>query len=147
MPSLTSRLFGNDKSSTTTCSCGCHPNYHHNPITTFSPPKWFPLIRRRSSASSTSSAEVSMHDKESLYDELRNLFRLAEDEMAYAIESQGSIYYNGDLCSAREAVSSCLSQYHRLHDRLNKVDSLELDSQWADTLVQLRMRLDALPLA
>jgi hypothetical protein len=66
--------------------------------------------------------------------------------MAYAIESQGSIYYNGDLITATEAVDNCLDRFRHLMQTLNNQDrSHRFQDEWTDTLFELRSKLDSLP--
>lgn len=65
--------------------------------------------------------------------------------MAYAIESQGSIYYNGDLLTATEAVDACLDCFRHLMQTLNSDRSHRFQEEWTDTLFELRSRLDSLP--
>ncbi|KAI7906428.1 uncharacterized protein BX663DRAFT_548611 [Cokeromyces recurvatus] len=168
MPLLTSLLFNNHhKQQTLCCSCGCHMNEQE----TSSIIRWFPLIRRRSSSittttttttssslSSSSSSSLSntfydykdrgggeegMEDKQ--VNEFQHLYRLAVDEMAYAIESQGSIYYSGDLISATDAVNNCLDRFQRLMQILNSDKSHKLQQEWTDILFELRSKLDSLP--
>jgi hypothetical protein len=65
--------------------------------------------------------------------------------MAYAIESQGSIYYDGDLITATEAVDSCLDQFKNLMQTLNSDRSHRFQQEWTETLFELRSRLESLP--
>ncbi|KAI7871477.1 hypothetical protein BDF14DRAFT_1761449 [Spinellus fusiger] len=170
MPSITSlsaRIFGSDKSHTHThttlstppcCSCGCHQSIFTSspPPSPFTPSRWFPRIRRRSSSSSSGETRsqhptyYTLAEQEhlsKLYHEFKEHYTFAEDEMAYATESHGSIYYHGDLLAAQEAVHLCLADYHHLLSLLDKTNSRHIDSQWADLLGLLRHRLEALPIA
>lgn len=65
--------------------------------------------------------------------------------MAYAIESQGSIYYRGDLLTATEAVDACLDHFRHLMQTLNTDRSHTFQREWTDVLFELRSRLDSLP--
>ncbi|KAI9027625.1 hypothetical protein CLU79DRAFT_587392 [Phycomyces nitens] len=151
MPLITSfsALFGIDKShSTPRCSCGCHQI-----SSTFTPSRWFPRIRRRSSSASEETRPqtyYSVAEKEQLsrlYTEFKDYHLLAEDEMSYAIESRGSIYYHGDLLAAQEAVDICLGHYQHLLGRLDSTDSAQLHARWSKSLTSLRTRLGDLPMA
>ncbi|CEP11322.1 hypothetical protein [Parasitella parasitica] len=153
------------------CTCGCHyqqqytsNNISEEPSTIIlSPTRWFPRIRRRSSSASsctsffdensTSSANSSrrpsaeyIHEiEDKQIDEFEELYRLAVDEMAYAIESQGSIYYRGDLISTTEAVNNCLDRFQQLMQTLHSDRSHKFQQEWTDILFELRSRLDSLP--
>ncbi|KAL9546883.1 hypothetical protein MBANPS3_006446 [Mucor bainieri] len=175
MPSLTSRLFNHNQTNkqqqeASCCSCGCHHHHHSsNNISEetstiiLSPTRWFPRIRRRSSSTSsctsffdensTSSANSSrrasaeyIHEiEDKQIDEFEDLYRLAVDEMAYAIESQGSIYYSGDLLTTTEAVNDCLNRFQQLMQTLHSDRSHKFQQEWTDILFELRSRLDSLP--
>jgi hypothetical protein len=65
--------------------------------------------------------------------------------MAYAIESQGSIYYSGDLITTTEAVNNCLDRFQQLMQTLHSDRSHKFQQEWTDILFELRSRLDSLP--
>ncbi|KAI9318457.1 hypothetical protein BX666DRAFT_1876674 [Dichotomocladium elegans] len=50
----------------------------------------------------------------SLLDEYHRLFKLVEEELSYATETQGSIYYEGDLAAAKNALEQWLDCYDAL---------------------------------
>ncbi|KAL0075331.1 hypothetical protein J3Q64DRAFT_1776020 [Phycomyces blakesleeanus] len=167
MPSIISfsaRFFGIDKShSTTSCTCGCHQSISAS--NTFTPSRWFPRIRRRSSSASEETRSRSRSQAQAqtqmqtqytvaeqeqlsrLYTEFKEYHTLAEDEMGYAVESRGSIYYRGDLLAAQEAVEICLGHYQQLTSLLDSVTSAQLNARWSKSLSHLRTRLDGLPMA
>ncbi|KAI9486018.1 MAG: hypothetical protein EXX96DRAFT_474217 [Benjaminiella poitrasii] len=123
--------------------------------------RWFPRIRRRSSSATTSSTlsnnsfyeynnkytEDTLMVEDKQIDEFQHLYRLGVDEIAYAIESQGSIYYSGDLISATEAVNNCLDRFQQLMQTLNSERSHKLQQEWTEILFELRSKLDSLPYA
>ncbi|KAG2204648.1 hypothetical protein INT47_011943, partial [Mucor saturninus] len=133
------------------CTCNCHED---TSTIIFTPTRWFPRIKRRSSSSSTCttvsyesrvSSEYSLDAEEKQILEFEQLYSLAVDEMAYAIESQGSIYYSGDLITATEAVDACLDRFRHLMQTLHPDRSHRFQEEWTDALFELRSRLDALP--
>lgn len=67
--------------------------------------------------------------------------------MDYAIESQGSIYYHGDLVTATEAVDNCLDKFQYLLQILHSDRSYKFQQEWTNILFDLRSRLDSLPFA
>ncbi|OBZ88765.1 hypothetical protein A0J61_03183 [Choanephora cucurbitarum] len=144
------------------CTCACHFESSSSSSSTSSsiiksPTRWFPRIRRRSSSSfffsdfsSNSSRRDSNDDNGDIdndkqLDDFEALYKLALDEMDYAIEFQGSIYYNGDLITATEAVDSCLERYKALIHTLPSDRSRQFREKWTDVLFDLRSRLDSLP--
>ncbi|KAG1445988.1 hypothetical protein G6F56_009721 [Rhizopus delemar] len=72
--------------------------------------------------------------------------RNASEELVYAVESQGSIYYKGDYTTASEAIHHCIDQFHHLLQSLEPENSQTFQHIWSEPLFQLRSRLDALPL-
>lgn len=134
------------------CTCQCSQKEETQGIT-----RWFPRIRRRSSSSSSSSSAVSYNRRASAdsihtteledrhVNEFIKTYEFAVDEVNYAIESQGSIYYDGDLSTATEAVDTCLDNFRELMQIINRDRSHEIQQKWTDTLFALRARLDDLP--
>ncbi|KAI8375763.1 hypothetical protein EDC96DRAFT_496472 [Choanephora cucurbitarum] len=77
---------------------------------------------------------------------LRSLYKLAIDELNYAIDSQGSSYYPGDLVTAREALDDCANAFMQL--LLHTTDPVtreSLQSYMTPRLMRLQKKLDALP--
>ncbi|KAI9310768.1 hypothetical protein BX666DRAFT_2032695 [Dichotomocladium elegans] len=118
------------------CTCECYN----------SPPskqsKWL-RIRRRSSVQQPIE-DYLVFDEE--VQELSRTYDFAIDELAYAIESQGSIYYDGDRETAQEAYDSCVERYRYLMERLSKADCVKLDALYREPLASLQTQLNALPL-
>ncbi|KAI9315650.1 hypothetical protein BX666DRAFT_2028545 [Dichotomocladium elegans] len=107
-------------------------------------PKWFNRIRRRSS-------DRAQHigDEHIAYDEeiqeLECAYEFALDELAYAIESQGSIYYDGDRETAQEAFDTCVGRYRFLMDHLSDADCVKLSARYYHALQDLHTQLSQLP--
>lgn len=78
-------------------------------------------------------------------DEFLQMVEFAEDELDYAFESRGSIYYHGDVESAQEAVASCLERYRSMLACASRAESARLDAQYRSIIYHLQARLDALP--
>ncbi|KAI8059083.1 uncharacterized protein B0P05DRAFT_517208 [Gilbertella persicaria] len=145
------------------CNCGCHFEQENNTSNSIikSPTRWFPRIRRRSSSSSSLSFYDSLSanspresneyhinvEEEKQIEEFGEMYKFAVDEMEYAIESQGSIYYKGDLLATIEAVDACLKRFQSLMQTLQSDRSHQFQEKWTDILFDLRSRLDALPFA
>ncbi|KAG1448083.1 hypothetical protein G6F55_010814 [Rhizopus delemar] len=72
--------------------------------------------------------------------------KIATEEMVYAVQSQGSIYYEGDYRVASDAVHVCLDQFHHLLQSLSTEHAQRFQHHWSEPLFQLRSRLDSLPL-
>ncbi|KAL4213874.1 hypothetical protein AB4K20DRAFT_1983956 [Rhizopus microsporus] len=87
--------------------------------------------------------EMSVQDKD--IRAFEKSFQIAADEMVYAIESQGSIYYRGDFLAASEAVHLCIDQFHDLLHSLKPDKSHTFQLKWSEPLFKLRSRLDSLP--
>ncbi|KAI9491854.1 hypothetical protein BDB00DRAFT_789177 [Zychaea mexicana] len=121
------------------CSCSCH----NNDAKSFSAPaRWLSKrIRRRSSTSS----EQSYVSYEEELTELMQAYEFAEDELAYAIDSQGSVYFDNDRETAEEAIDACVDRFHFLLSRLSKADSIKLETQYAGAIASLHARLNSLP--
>ncbi|KAI8970138.1 hypothetical protein BDF20DRAFT_838526 [Mycotypha africana] len=93
------------------------------------------------------SAELDAVDHEiKQLNEFQDMYKLAVDEIAYATESQGSIYYNGDLLTATEAVNACLDKFRNILLSMKDTHrSFRFQQDWTDTLFALRTKLDGLP--
>ncbi|RUP44729.1 hypothetical protein BC936DRAFT_149072 [Jimgerdemannia flammicorona] len=78
---------------------------------------------------------------------IQALYALALDEMDYAIESQGSIYYRGDRIAAEAAVFDCLSAYNELLANLDcEAIQQGVYNEAGEKLKELKARFDELPL-
>ncbi|KAI9266342.1 hypothetical protein EDC94DRAFT_603468 [Helicostylum pulchrum] len=79
-------------------------------------------------------------------DKIEELFSAAKDELEYADESQGSVYYHEDLTTAEKAVSEVLSEYERFLKELPSDDMRnEVKSKVGMKMRELKMTFDALP--
>ncbi|KAI9254448.1 hypothetical protein BDA99DRAFT_518434 [Phascolomyces articulosus] len=123
------------------CSCSCHTEATKS----FSAPRWLSRrIRRRSSTSSASEQTFIISYEEEL-NELIQAYEFAEDELAYAIDSQGSVYFDNDRETAEEAIDVCVDRFNFLLSRLSKAESIKLNAQYAGAIASLHERLNALP--
>ncbi|KAI8086830.1 uncharacterized protein B0P05DRAFT_532540 [Gilbertella persicaria] len=129
-----------------------------------------PFFRRRSSTSNISTVQQHMADESTsqhynlsfsaattntttvspdyteAFDKLKSLYTLAVDELNYAIDSQGSSYYSGDLVTAREALNDCANAFMEL--LLHTTDPVTregLQNLMAPKLMRLQKKLDTLP--
>ncbi|KAI8888736.1 hypothetical protein K501DRAFT_239877 [Backusella circina FSU 941] len=135
------------------------------------PSKWLPRRRHRSSSSASSTFSVvfesnyptdthpqilnhlSKSEKDgnlaslnTLSSEMEELYNNAKDEINFAIESQGSIYYEGDIATSQTAVESCEAKYIAVIRRLGKTaNTVKFKYRWELDLYQLRLQFDALP--
>ncbi|CDH53621.1 predicted protein [Lichtheimia corymbifera JMRC:FSU:9682] len=125
--------------------------HQHLDTSSMKSPKWLNRIRRRSSSSTTSHVEQQNATTEhtiSFEEEIQQLahaYEFALDELAYAVESQGSIYYDGDRETAQEAFDSCIDRYLYLMERLSEADCVKLDALYRRELESLNTRLAELP--
>lgn len=131
------------------------------------PSTWFPRIRCRSTSSASSTfsmvfsnsttTNTSCEDEyyqqpstpvllESLSSELEDLYKTAQEELDYAVESQGSIYYEGDRCTAQQAVDLCTIKYQEaMHLFNNTTNAIKFKFRWESDLYQLSCKLNTLP--
>ncbi|KAG0747243.1 hypothetical protein G6F57_005993 [Rhizopus arrhizus] len=65
-----------------------------------------PFRRRSSNASSVVSFNIEIETKK-----LFEIYQLALDELNYAEDSRGSLYYSGDRVAAKEAIEHCVEAY------------------------------------
>lgn len=127
--------------------------HQHIDTSSMKSPKWLNRIRRRSSSSTTShhveqqNATAPEHtiSFEEEIQQLAHAYEFALDELAYAVESQGSIYYDGDRETAQEAFDSCIDRYLYLMERLSEADCVKLDALYRRELESLNTRLAELP--
>ncbi|KAI9476227.1 MAG: hypothetical protein EXX96DRAFT_576293 [Benjaminiella poitrasii] len=133
------------------------------------PSKWFPKRRRcRSSSSSSSTFSVifstpsaidhylsstaavmpypPIMSLENVSSELEELYKNAKEEIDYAIESQESIYYEGDRMTAFAAVELCEQKYNTVMQVFgDSTYAIKFGFRWEIDLHQLRLQLSLLP--
>ncbi|OBZ88631.1 hypothetical protein A0J61_03323 [Choanephora cucurbitarum] len=81
-----------------------------------------------------------------LSSELEVLYREAKEEIAYAIESQGSIYYEGDVATANAAFELCESKFATALQILgDTTNAVKFRFRWETDLQELRLLLENLP--
>lgn len=68
----------------------------------------------------------------------------ARDELEYAEEARGTVYYNDDKEGAREAVQECLNTYDNLLKDLNNEQKLDVQRKIGLKIMELKSQLDAL---
>ncbi|KAI8881463.1 hypothetical protein K501DRAFT_156144, partial [Backusella circina FSU 941] len=81
--------------------------------------------------------------------ELEHLYHYAKEEINYAQESQGSIYYEGDQQSAYDALAACENKYdiilQQLQNGYSMMAVMQFKSKWEAELFQLRVQINSLP--
>ncbi|KAI8096204.1 uncharacterized protein BX664DRAFT_323381 [Halteromyces radiatus] len=88
----------------------------------------------------------SKADMEKAMNDIEDLYAAAKDEMEYAEESQGSVYYQEDHGTAKKAVQQCLDAYDTFLKELPTNDMRqEVQGKVGFKLKELKMALDALP--
>ncbi|KAI8597664.1 hypothetical protein EDD21DRAFT_384857 [Dissophora ornata] len=75
---------------------------------------------------------------------ITDLFMTARDELEYAEEARGTVYYNDDKETAREAVQECLTAYNELLTDLNEAQKLDVQRKIGLKIMELKSQLDAL---
>ncbi|KAF9186464.1 hypothetical protein BGZ51_001992 [Haplosporangium sp. Z 767] len=75
---------------------------------------------------------------------ITDLFMIARDELEYAEEARGSVYYNDDKETAKEAVQECLSSYDQLLKDLDDAQKLDVQRKIGLKIMELKSQLDAL---
>ncbi|KAF7722847.1 hypothetical protein EC973_002649 [Apophysomyces ossiformis] len=77
---------------------------------------------------------------------IEELFTAAKDEMEYADESQGSVYYRDDYQTAKKAVKECLEAYEAFLQEL-PTDEMrnEVRTKTGMKVRELKMAFEALP--
>ncbi|KAF9951084.1 hypothetical protein BGZ70_001125 [Mortierella alpina] len=75
---------------------------------------------------------------------ITDLFMVARDELEYADEARGSVYYNDDKETARQAVQECLTAYDELLKDLNDAQKLDVQRKIGLKIMELKSQLDAL---
>ncbi|KAI8980955.1 hypothetical protein BDB01DRAFT_851375 [Pilobolus umbonatus] len=113
------------------------------------------LFRRSSTTSTTSNSSQTSYNikrqssvceiERALVKKFVRSYQYAVDEMAYAIESQGSIYYNGDYDTATEAIDICFNLFEQVMKTLNPKKAYRFKQEWDFTMSELQSRLKSLP--
>ncbi|KAG0196737.1 hypothetical protein BGX28_009802 [Mortierella sp. GBA30] len=75
---------------------------------------------------------------------ITDLFMVARDELEYAEEARGSVYYNEDKETARQAVQECLDSYDVLLKDLDDAQKLDVQRKIGLKIMELKSQLDAL---
>ncbi|KAI8150147.1 hypothetical protein BJV82DRAFT_662238 [Fennellomyces sp. T-0311] len=148
-----SRLFS-PATDEPTCRCCCHtaPKKTRNAKNSLTPPRrWLERICRRPSLASSESSESSIDElvserKTSLLRDFKQLYQTVEEELDYATESQGSIYYEDDLATAKRALGKWLDCYEELIQTMQGPELLSLHIEWETSRNKLYERLKRLPL-
>ncbi|CAO3581906.1 unnamed protein product [Absidia cylindrospora] len=86
-------------------------------------------------------------DMEKAMNDIEELFSTAKDEMEYAEEAHGSVYYHEDHATAKKAVDECLDAYDSFLKDLPTDDMRqEVQGKVGMKLKELKMAFDALPM-
>ncbi|KAF8985677.1 hypothetical protein BGZ46_002760 [Entomortierella lignicola] len=75
---------------------------------------------------------------------ITDLFMTARDELEYAEEARGTVYYNDDKEAAREAVQECLTTYDTLLLDLDEAQKLDVQRKIGLKIMELKSQLDSL---
>ncbi|KAG0377326.1 hypothetical protein BGX24_006302 [Mortierella sp. AD032] len=75
---------------------------------------------------------------------ITDLFMVARDELEYAEEARGSVYYNDDKETARQAVQETLDAYNVLLTDLDDAQKLDVQRKIGLKIMELKSQLDAL---
>ncbi|KAF9127188.1 hypothetical protein BGW39_006059 [Mortierella sp. 14UC] len=75
---------------------------------------------------------------------ITDLFMIARDELEYAEEARGSVYYNDDKETARQAVQETLDAYDVLLTDLDDAQKLDVQRKIGLKIMELKSQLDAL---
>ncbi|KAF9114476.1 hypothetical protein BGX27_010706 [Mortierella sp. AM989] len=76
--------------------------------------------------------------------QITDLFMTARDELEYAEEARGTVYYNDDKETARGAVQECLTSYDELLKDLDDAQKLDVQRKIGLKIMELKSQLDAL---
>ncbi|KAI7855175.1 hypothetical protein BDC45DRAFT_605234 [Circinella umbellata] len=142
------------------CTCGCHSNTKKttkNTKNSLTPPRrWLERICRRPSLSSSS---ISCADEQqpprsptteertkSLLRDFEQLYETVKEELAYATESQGSIYYEDDLLTAKRVLGDWLDCYDELVQIMKGPELFALHVEWETSRNYIYDQLKKLPL-
>ncbi|KAI9356138.1 hypothetical protein BD770DRAFT_390534 [Pilaira anomala] len=99
-----------------------------------------PFRRRPSNASCVTTTSTINEDMDKEIERLYELYNFAMDEINYAEDSRGSLYYHGDRIAAKEAIDECNETYQNL------IQKFEIDSTIAYKISTLQVKFDSLPL-
>ncbi|EIE88305.1 hypothetical protein G6F46_000796 [Rhizopus delemar] len=100
-----------------------------------------PFRRRPSCASSVATFDIELETKK-----VMEAYQFALDELNYAQDSRGSLYYSGDRVAAKEAIEQCDEAYAFLLEQCTPQQESELKSSLGQQLVELMSQFDSLPL-
>ncbi|KAG0249606.1 hypothetical protein DFQ27_009911 [Actinomortierella ambigua] len=75
---------------------------------------------------------------------ITDLFMIARDELEYAEEAKGTVYYNEDKETARAAVQDCLDQYGVLMSECTDEQKTDVQRKIGLKIQELKAQLDAL---
>ncbi|KAF9583874.1 hypothetical protein BGW38_008258 [Lunasporangiospora selenospora] len=76
--------------------------------------------------------------------DVTDLFMTARDELEYAEEARGTVYYNDDKEAAKQAVLDCLNRYDDLLGDLTDEQKLDVQRKIGLKIMELKSQLDAL---
>ncbi|KAG1472663.1 hypothetical protein G6F56_001411 [Rhizopus delemar] len=99
-----------------------------------------PFRRRPSTASSTVTFNYLSESRKAV-----EAYRFAQDEYNYAQDSRGSLYYNGDLIAAKEAMDHCEEIYRSLMEQCTAHQQNELNYTLGSNVRRLKTKLNNLP--
>ncbi|KAG2225020.1 hypothetical protein INT45_003220 [Circinella minor] len=92
---------------------------------------------------------VNFQAQQSMEEDMNNieeLFSIAKDEMEYAQESIGSVYYHEDRVTAENAVNECLEAFNKfLADLPSDEMRNEVQGKVGMKIKKLKMEYDSLP--
>ncbi|KAF9920062.1 hypothetical protein FBU30_010211 [Linnemannia zychae] len=87
---------------------------------------------------------VADADVEKGVQNITDLFMIARDELEYAEEARGSVYYNDDKETARQAVQETLDAFDVLLKDLDDAQKLDVQRKIGLKILELKSQLDAL---
>ncbi|KAI9275471.1 hypothetical protein BDA99DRAFT_419237, partial [Phascolomyces articulosus] len=91
----------------------------------------------------------SFQQKQNMEEAMNNieeLFSIAKDEMEYALESVGSVYYHEDRATAEKAVHDCLGAFDKfLMDLPTDEMRNEVQGKVGMKIKELKMEYESLP--
>ncbi|KAI9315890.1 hypothetical protein BX666DRAFT_1860112 [Dichotomocladium elegans] len=106
------------------------------------------LFRRRGSNASSSSQEekcLSASEIQKMLDNAEDLYAFALDELNFASDSWGSLYYEGDQISAREAIDNCTNAFMQVLHQTQDHQRSQLHASITPKLARLEEQYNALP--
>ncbi|ORX62390.1 hypothetical protein DM01DRAFT_1370265 [Hesseltinella vesiculosa] len=125
---------------------------------------FLPRARSKSASSTSSNSSLikrwslpfhpirkSHHEKEAgvtfgdLSSELEIKYRLAQDDLRFATETQGSVYFAADRQSAHDSIQACRQAYQRLLDHVQQKDIVQwLYTHWSPLFENMDQSLNAM---